>query len=248
MISSAILIPARYNSTRFEGKPLCMLDGVPMIRRVAEACASAAYRVFVVTDDHRIADLFDPEDVIITSADCDNGTERCAEALNDPRLKGYDNIINVQGDMPDVTVEMIECCVESLRKYDVSTVYTELPDELQNDPNTVKCIIGDDNTNPKTVDLYGQMVADDKVLWLGRGFTYGVQHLGVYGYRRRTLRRYPDLIVPEEEDQEKIECLRFLKRGVEIGISKVKFDGIEINTPDDAMKWNNKNFTEVWSI
>ncbi len=229
MTSVAIIIPARYNSSRFKGKPLTMLGGKTMISRVVEQCKETEYDVYVATDDDRILrEVGDQCEVIYDSMqEFFNGTERVASAASS---LDYDYIINVQGDMPDVTVQMINNCVKLLDKYHVSTVYTELPDQLKTDPNTVKCI-----------------TADDEVLWMGRGFTYGVQHLGVYGYRKGALLDYPNLQKPLEENIEKLEQLRWLKNGHDIGISEVEFDGLEINTPEDAIEWNTTNYVEVWS-
>ena len=122
MTSTAILIPARYNSTRFPGKPLCMLDGVPMIKRVYDACTASKIPTYVLTDDVRIASVFQNTSVIIDDTDYTNGTERCAGAINIDYMKKYDQFINVQGDMPDVTTQMIERCVEWVEYYPISTV------------------------------------------------------------------------------------------------------------------------------
>ncbi len=230
MTSTAILIPARYGSTRYPGKPLCMLDGVPMIKRVFDVCKSTGLDTYVLTDDMRIFNLFGTrESWIDQTEDFANGTERCAAAATDKDfvqyLGDYDQFINVQGDMPDVTVEMIETTQKQLNQYKVSTVCTMMPEEKQNDPHTVKLVRG-----------------AGKCLWFGRGMTgYGDWHLGIYGYRREALQAYPNLIGTREEQVEQLEQLRWLKNGWQIGCSSVQFNGIEINTPEDAEKWNSRN-------
>ena len=225
MTSTAILIPARYGSTRFPGKPLIALDNVPMIRRVYERCRKTGYDVYVLTDDVRIADKFQPHQVIIDLEDYENGTERCAGAVAMRTLDDYDQFINVQGDMPDVTAELIEKCIASLSQYEVSTVYTAMPSKMQNDPNSVKMVR-----------------AGDQALWFGRGMTgYGEWHLGVYGYRKQALQAYPHLLVEAEERIEKLEQLRWLKNGWQIGVQSVYFNGVEINTPEDVETWQQKN-------
>ena len=225
MKSTAILIPARYASTRLPGKPLELLDGVPMIRRVADAARESGFPVYVLTDDQRVANCVnDAYTVIIDQIDYDNGTERCAGALKQDYLDKYDTFINVQGDMPDVTTDMVDNCIIKLQKYPVSTVFTTMPEEKQNDPNSVKMIR-----------------AGDSALWFGRGMTgYGELHLGVYGYRRDALNLYPTLSVTEEERIEKLEQLRWLKNGWQIGINSVYYKGTEINTPDDVDRWHAK--------
>ena len=224
-MKTAILIPARYGSTRYEGKPLCMLDGVPMIKRVYDACTASKIPTYVLTDDTRIAQVFNNTSVIIDDTPYENGTERCAGAINLDYMKKYTQFINVQGDMPDVTIEMIGRCVEWLRYYHISTVWTDMPEEMQNNPDSVKMVR-----------------AGDQCLWFGRGMTgYGHWHLGIYGYRRDALELYSDLEVTQEEEVEKLEQLRWLKNGWQIGCSSVQFNGTEINSPEDVDIWHKQN-------
>ena len=222
---TAILIPARYGSTRYQGKPLCMLDGVPMIKRVYDACTASKIPTYVLTDDTRIAQVFNNTSVIIDDTPYENGTERCAGAINLDYMKKYDQFINVQGDMPDVTLQMIERCVEWLKYYPISTVWTDMPKAMQNNPDSVKMVR-----------------AGDQCLWFGRGMTgYGHWHLGIYGYRRDALELYSDLEVTQEEEVEKLEQLRWLKSGWQIGCSSVQFNGTEINSPEDVDIWHKQN-------
>ena len=224
-MKTAILIPARYGSTRFEGKPLCMLDGVSMIKRVYDACSASKIPTYVLTDDQRIAQVFKNTSVVIDDYPYENGTERCAGAINLDYMKKYDQFINVQGDMPDVTLQMIERCVEWLKYYPISTVWTDMPKEMQNNPDSVKMVR-----------------AGDQCLWFGRGMTgYGHWHLGIYGYRRDALDLYSDLEVTQEEEVEKLEQLRWLKNGWQIGCSSVQFKGTEINSPEDVDIWHKQN-------
>ena len=226
MTSTAILIPARYGSTRYPGKPLAKLDGIPMIKRVYDACTASKIPTYVLTDDMRIYKLFGASKCFIEQVDYANGTERCAGAIKHDFFNEYDQFINVQGDMPDVTVEMIERCVEQLKYYPVSTAYTAMPEQEQNNPNSVKLVRG-----------------EDRALWFGRGMTgYGDWHLGVYGYKRNALEWYPNLRVTQEETVEKLEQLRWLKNGWQIGCLNVQFNGVEINTPEDVEAWQ-KNLT-----
>ena len=227
MSKTAILIPARYASTRFPGKPLVELDGVPMIKRVYDACIASNLPTYVLTDDRRIANLIPDRHFWIDEQDeYSNGTERCAGAVKYcPQLKQYDKFINVQGDMPDVTTDMVDKCISSLQHYSVSTVFTTMPEEKQNDPNSVKMVR-----------------AGDSALWFGRGMTgYGEWHLGVYGYKRNALEMYPNLIVEREEEVEKLEQLRWLKNGWQIGCLNVYYNGVEINVPEDVVEWQQKN-------
>jgi 3-deoxy-manno-octulosonate cytidylyltransferase (CMP-KDO synthetase) len=224
--SSAILIPARYASTRLPGKPLAMLDGVPMIKRVYDACTASKLPTYVLTDDQRIANVFQNTSVIIDDADYDNGTERCAGAIDLDYMQKYDQFINVQGDMPDVTVEMIDQVLWHLKHYSVTTVFTDMPVEKQQDPNSVKMVR-----------------AGDQALWFGRGMTgYGDWHLGIYGYKRNSLEMYSGLEISQEEEVEKLEQLRWLKNGWQIGCLSVQYNGVEINSPEDVEEWHSKHF------
>ena len=224
MKSTAILIPARYGSTRFPGKPLALLDNVPMIKRVFDASSKSGLPTYVLTDDTRIADVFEQHQVIIDLAEYENGTERCAGAVAMRTLDEFDQFINVQGDMPDVTIDMIAKAQLQLKYYPVSTVFTDMPEEQQNDPNSVKMVR-----------------AGDQALWFGRGMTgYGLWHLGVYGYRKNALQMYPNMQVEKEERVEKLEQLRWLKNGWQIGCNSVYYNGVEINAPEDVKTWQQK--------
>jgi 3-deoxy-manno-octulosonate cytidylyltransferase (CMP-KDO synthetase) len=225
-MTTAILIPARYGSTRFEAKPLAILDGKPMITRVADICQTSGIDTFVLTDDRSIgmAAKAAGHNVYLDTEDYGNGTERCAGAISNQMFDKYDQFINVQGDMPDVTVEMIEKCISSLTHYSVSTVFAEMPEDKQNDPNSVKMVR-----------------AGNQALWFGRGMTgYGDWHLGIYGYKREALELYSGLEVTQEEEVEKLEQLRWLKNGWQIGCKSVYFNGVEINTPQDVEEWHAK--------
>ena len=224
-MNTAILIPARYGSTRLPGKPLAMLDGVPMIKRVYDACVASKIPTYVLTDDQSIYNVIGGN-CLLDHREYENGTERCAGAVAKfDILDQYKNFINVQGDMPDVTLEMIEKAQWHLQHYPVTTVFTQMQEDKQNDPNSVKMVR-----------------AGDQALWFGRGMTgYGDWHLGVYGYKRNALEMYTNLPVEQEEQVEKLEQLRWLKSGWQIGCLSVQYNGVEINSPEDVDTWHSKN-------
>ncbi len=216
---TAILIPARLESKRYPNKPLIELDGIPMIKRIFDICNQTDYDTYVVTDSEEIASQV-PNYVMTGKAG--NGTERCAMAA---KQLNYGNFVNVQGDMPDITPKMIDNVVEYLKYYPIATLYADMPKIQQDEPSTVKMVR-----------------AGDKALWFGRGMTgYGEWHLGIYAYRNDALNLYPSLEITQEEKVEKLEQLRWLKAGWEIGCTRVNFDGIEINTKEDLKKWVLKN-------
>jgi CMP-2-keto-3-deoxyoctulosonic acid synthetase len=127
--------------------------------------------------------------------------------------------------MPDVTPTMIHAVADYLKYYPVTTLFTEMTEEEQLKPSTVKMVR-----------------SGDTALWFGRGITgYGDWHLGIYGYRADALSLYPSLEVTQEERVEKLEQLRWLKAGWTIGCTKVDFNGVEINTQEDIHLWNYKN-------
>lgn len=230
MASTAILIPARYASTRLPGKPLVELGGVPMIRRVYDACAKTDMHVYALTDDQRVVDALrgdgEYRSCVLDPKEYANGTERCSAAITngiDPHLLDFEHIINVQGDMPDVTPEMIYAVIELLDKgADVATLYTDMEEYMKLNLNVVKMIKGTDNAQ-----------------WFGRGFAnYGYHHLGIYGYKRAALVAYPVLKKKLEEEVEQLEQLRWLKNGWQIKVNHVQYRGTEINTPMDVDQWH----------
>lgn len=230
MTSTAILIPARLNSKRLPEKPLIDLGrGKTLIETVYEKCAATGYPTFVLTDSDRIVSLFGREicwkddSSLIT-----NGTMRCSYAMGWDRLDSFTHFVNVQGDMPDITPQMIDAALKGLRRrQEVSTIYTKMPDEKLADPSTVKLIRGTPSI----------------AAWFGRGFTYGDWHLGVYGYTRSAISYYRDLNIHYEELVENLEQLRWIQNGISISTKPVDFDGVEINTYEDVNEWKMKNLS-----
>lgn len=138
-----------------------------MIERVYDTCLKTGLDTFVLTDDERISEIIGAG-AIVDKSDYNNGTERCAGAIG--LIHKYDQFINVQGDMPDVTIEMIKRVKSIIPQSGVATAWTEIKKSLQSDPNTVKLVHN---------NVYAH--------WFGRGMTYGSQHLGIYGYTHRAL-------------------------------------------------------------
>ena len=220
----AICIPARMASTRFPDKPLALLNGQPMIKRVYERCLESNLDTYVLTDSKRVASLFPNENCVIQDDPFENGTERCAGF---PYMNRSDAIINVQGDMPDITVDIIKAVANGIFINDsqITTVYKKMNKDLQKDPNRVKLI----HTH-------------DKAHWFCRaGLEYGAHHLGVYGYTRQALSAYSKLHVCNEENIEKLEQLRWLQNNYTMSVYEVKFNGMEINTPEDLIEWHKQN-------
>ena len=220
-MTTAILIPARYASTRFPGKMMAQLNGVPLIEHVYNRCAGTGYDTYVLTDHQDVYNHM--EGRCIMTSDADNGTERCMQVI-DEKLQ-YDRYINVQGDMPDITTDIIKAVEAELQRSDVATAYTPMDFNLRNDPNCVKMIHNRGRAH----------------WFLRASLTYRDHHLGIYGYNRESKAMYNISKKFPEEDIEKLEQLRWIQNGIKIGVVEVEFDGIEINTPEDLEKWQTKN-------
>lgn len=226
-MDTAILIPARLNSKRLPNKPTVKLNGVPLVRRVAEACAESGYPVFVLTDSAKVtACVRGFETVLDQDMVWKNGTERCAAASYLPQLDHYKYFVNVQGDMPDITPTMIDMVVDTLRweKGAVATLYTKMTEEEQRNRHNVK------------------MVHNEEVAhWFARDITYGAKHLGIYGYENNTLKEYLEWDASLYEEIENLEQLRWIENEIPICVSEVQFNGVEINTVGDVHSWHLRN-------
>jgi 3-deoxy-manno-octulosonate cytidylyltransferase (CMP-KDO synthetase) len=221
-MTTAILIPARYNSSRFPGKMMEKLNGVPLVEHVYNICAATGLDTYVLTDHQDIYNYMGANRCLMTQ-DAENGTERCMQVIDE--VLQYDRYINVQGDMPDITEDIIRAVEKELQRSDVSTAYTPMDFNLRSDPNSVKMIH-----------------SRGKAHWFLRAsLTYGDHHLGIYGYNREAKAMYNASTKYIEEDIEKLEQLRWIQNGMRIGAVEVEFDGIEINTPEDLEKWQIKN-------
>ena len=216
---TAVVIPARLESTRFPEKMLAKVTKEhSLIQRVHHWCCCFHDKedVYVATDSKKIASLF-PGKAIMTSSDCVNGTDRVAEAANE---LDYDNFINVQGDMVDVP-HVFDMLIGRLLNYDVATVYTHMNDKQRQDPNSVKLV-------------HNLMTAQ----WFARGITgYGDWHLGIYAYKKSALMAYNHLTVYEPEMAESLEQLRWLQNGYQIGVVHTSDPCAEINTKEDLLNW-----------
>ena len=202
----AIVIPARLESTRLKHKMLMMFDGIPLIRLVFDKCRTMGYDCFVVTDSKKIAQHISRESVIM-SDEAENGTARIASVLN--KLEQYDIIVNVQGDMLDITVETLRPLLKRCMYHDVTTCYT------------LGC-------KPEDVKVIHQ---EGKAMWFTRSdIGYGDRHLGIYAYQRHILQSYD--LFDDSYPQENLEQNRILAH-YDINVVRVKYDGKEINTKKD---------------
>jgi 3-deoxy-manno-octulosonate cytidylyltransferase (CMP-KDO synthetase) len=252
-MNCAILIPARYQSSRYPGKPLVPLKGAggtakPLIQRSVEAArrVSGISGVFVVTDDERIADACVPArvGVIMTSPECRNGTERCAEALG--QLHDVDLVINFQGDALLTPSYFVEALVERMQADREAMVATPAmrvtSDEVrQLQAEEARGLVG--GTSVVTDDAGRALYFSKRLIpHLPSGALDGEMspvrlHVGVYAYRPAALREYVAAPASELETLEGLEQLRFLSAGIPVAVVEVETPPYvlrELNNPEDV--------------
>jgi 3-deoxy-manno-octulosonate cytidylyltransferase (CMP-KDO synthetase) len=230
------IIPARYASSRFPGKPLTDIKGKSMIRRVYERASSALEEVWVATDDDRIFDHVRSfgGNVAMTSTAHESGTERCAEVVEDRlHLDDEDVVINIQGDEPLIDPAQIGRLSDLFLNEEVKigTLIQPISDgESLNNPNVVKAVI--DN---KGKALYFSrsplpFYRDSNIL---SEENPSYQHIGIYGYRVGTLKEIVMLKSTSLEQAEKLEQLRWMQHGLSVHTAISHEPSIAIDTPED---------------
>jgi 3-deoxy-manno-octulosonate cytidylyltransferase (CMP-KDO synthetase) len=237
-VTFGIIIPARYASTRFPGKPLQDLGGKSMIQRVVEAAKAnnPTLGVAVATDDVRIAEHIRPFcDVVMTDANHPSGTDRCAEALE---ALGWDCdvVVNLQGDEPFIKSEQVDLLLSAFDNPNTEIATLKIgigePEEIQN-PNVVKVVCD----------------VNDQALYFSRSPipfnrntsspTDGIQyyrHIGMYAFRTAALRTVAKLSPSKLEQTEMLEQLRWLENGMGIGVKETTWASPAIDTPEDVAK------------
>ncbi len=240
MSDVVVVIPARFASTRFPGKPLASRTGRPLIQHVCERAAQARTpsRILVATDDSRIARAVESfgGQVAMTRADHPNGTSRLAEVARD--LAAGTVVVNVQGDEPEIDPALIDKAVEALGDADMCTVASPFAaDEDPGDPNIVKVV----------VDRLGRALYFSRALIPFRRDTIGpgqpLKHVGLYVYRREFLLEYVGLTPTPLERTEHLEQLRVLEHGrrIQVVIAETRHHGID--TPEQY-----NEFVRRWQV
>lgn len=236
------IIPSRYASTRFPGKPLAMIGSKTMINRVYLQASKAFSDVVVATDNQRIYDEVKKfgGNVVMTSENHQSGTDRCAEAATSycrETGKTFDAVINIQGDEPFVRPDQLTSLGNLFEDpaVEIATLIKEAaPDEVFNE-NAVKVI-----TNLRDEAIYFSrnaipfMRGKDKSEW-HKNFTY-YRHIGVYAYRYDVLQKITLLPQSSLELSEKLEQNRWIENGYKIKISRTDFQGLAVDTPEDLQK------------
>ena len=236
------IIPARYASTRFPGKPLAVLGGKSVIQRVYEQVAGVLDDAVVATDDERIRDAVRAFGgrVEMTSPDHRSGTDRCREAYDRLGVE-YDVVVNVQGDEPFIQpsqLEAVKRCFDDPAT-DIATLvkpFTEADGlaALEN-PNSPKVVLDAQSRAiyfSRSVIPYLRGV--ERAEWLARHTFY--KHIGLYAFRTDVLRAVTALPQSALEKAESLEQLRWLENGYKIGVGISEVETIGIDTPEDLEK------------
>jgi len=231
------IIPARYASTRFPGKPLALIAGKPLLQHVIAQCqkAKSLSEIIVATDDSRIAEVAQKFcRVEMTSPAHPSGTDRIAEVAGKIPC---DAVVNIQGDEPMIEPAVIDSVAGALADCEMSTAATRIknPAELDN-PNVVKVVVNAAGRalyfSRRTIP-YLREAASRPVSEQLAAFPF-LKHLGIYGYRRETLLRLVKFPVSPLENAEKLEQLRALENNIPIAVVQVTYDSVGVDTPEDV--------------
>ena len=234
------IIPARYASTRFPGKPLVDIAGKAMIQRVYERASDVLEEVWVATDDARIEEAVKGfgGKVVMTSESCPSGTDRCREALEriqETTERSFEVVINIQGDEPFLHPEMLEklmSCFDDERAHIATLVNPAVYEEEIFNPSEVK-VVFDKNKDA----LYFSrspipyVMEVDKADWLEHHTFY--KHVGIYAYRMDVLREITELPVSSLEATERLEQNRWLENGYRIKVEITDHESVPVDTPED---------------
>ena len=236
---TALVIPARWGSTRFPGKILHPIAGKPLVQHVWERSllVKNVSRVLIATDDERIARVargFGAE-VVMTSPSHPSGTDRIAEVAS--RFRGITHFVNVQGDEPLIDPLLIEKLVSMLtrnKETEMVTAATPILDPREaNDPNSVKVVLG---TSDRALYFSRAPIPFHRDATDLTARVAPLLHLGIYGYRRDVLQKLVRFSPSPLECCEKLEQLRALENGISIRVIVTKHHGFGVDTPADARK------------
>jgi 3-deoxy-manno-octulosonate cytidylyltransferase (CMP-KDO synthetase) len=239
MKSFVAIIPARYASTRFPGKPLAILGGKPVIQRVYEQALKVFENVYVATDDDRIYSAVQAfgGNVVMTSSDHKSGTDRCYEAYRKCGVEA-DVVVNIQGDEPFIHQSQLLTIKELFLQpeTDIATLVKPFASDTSFDvlsnPNSPKVVV-DDNWNAlyfsRSVIPY--LRGKETETWASEHTYY--KHIGLYAFKSDVLGKVTSLEQAPLEIAESLEQLRWLSAGYTIKVGKTNVETIGIDTPED---------------
>ncbi|HYG21924.1 MAG TPA: 3-deoxy-manno-octulosonate cytidylyltransferase [Verrucomicrobiae bacterium] len=233
------IIPARFASTRFPGKPLARIAGKFLIQHVVEQCrrAKSLSDVIVATDDERIASVARAFcRVEMTRPEHPSGSDRIAEVA---ARCDCEAVVNIQGDEPLIDPEVINRVAGLLAEHEMSTAATVIRDVAEYDnPNVVKVVVNAAGRalyfSRRTIP-YLREAANRPVSEQLAAFPF-LKHLGIYGFRRETLLKLVRFPVSPLESAEKLEQLRALENGIQIAVARVEYDSVGVDLPADVAR------------
>ncbi len=233
------IVPARYASTRFPGKPLALIAGKPLIQHVVERCrkSHSLAEIIVATDDGRIADAARRFcRVEMTAASHPSGSDRIAEVAG--RI-ACDAIVNIQGDEPLIDPAVIDSVAGALTRAEMTTAATRITDPAEYDnANVVKVVVSAAGLalyfSRRTIP-YLRGAASGSVSEQLAAFPF-LKHIGLYGYRRETLLRLVRFPVSPLEAAEKLEQLRALENAIPIAVEQVTYDSVGVDVLEDVAR------------
>ncbi|MFT4169843.1 MAG: 3-deoxy-manno-octulosonate cytidylyltransferase [Dysgonomonas sp.] len=236
------IIPARYSSSRFPGKPLADMAGKPMIQRVYEQVKLALDEVWVATDDTRILEAVEAfgGNAVMTSASHKSGTDRCKEAYQKIN-KDFDVIINIQGDEPFIQPEQINAIKDCFDTPNIELATLVKPFKKEDgfealfNNNSPKVVINKNNEAiyfSRSIIPYVRDVHHTE--WLDKHTFY--KHIGMYAYRVDILNKITELPQSSLELAESLEQLRWIENGYKIKVGYTNVETIGIDTPNDMEK------------
>lgn len=235
------IIPARFASTRFPGKPLAQIAGKSMIQRVIEQAQKSKYiqEVWVATDDDAIHSHVESLNIPVfrTSTSCQSGTERILELLPIIEQAGFDTVINIQGDEPFIHPETIDSVLNSLQSDGIATACIAIQNvgDIQ-DPNRVKIVM---NSNGRAMYF-----SRSPIPYPRNPFHSYKKHLGIYAFALNALKKIAPLQPHELELAESLEQLRWLANGIAIQVIETELESIGIDTPEDLEQAKKLYFPE----
>ena len=235
------IIPARYASSRFPGKPLVDIGGKPMIQRVYEQVASVLDEVYVATDDSRIYQAVEAFGgcVLMTSDQHRSGTDRCAEAMSQLSSQDFDVVINIQGDEPFVDASQLQALMSCFDSPDtqIATLVKPFSEkdgyEALANPNSPKVVLnqaGEALYFSRSILPFLRGIPQEE--YLQRHTFY--KHIGIYAYRKEILPQLASLAPMTLEKAESLEQLRWLEHGYRIRTAITLVENVAVDTPEDV--------------
>ena len=237
-MDAAVIIPARYRSSRFPGKALALLKNRPLLRHVFEKAKGCrlAREVIIATDNELImeAALSWGAKAVMTKEGHPSGTDRVAEAAS--ALKWADVIVNLQGDEPVIRPEMIDDVIKLMSDpaADIGTLARRIEDIRDfMDPNVVKVVF---DAGGRALYFSRSAIPFPREGYSADAPPWAYKHIGIYAYRREALLRLAALPPSRTEEIEKLEQLRALENGMTIKVKETEFDSIGVDTPEDLQR------------